>query len=133
MTQAVFDALGDPTRRAILEALGPTENTAGLIVSALQARRPISQPAVSQHLKILHDAGLVTFRAEGTKRIYAIDPAVLDTAHAWLTHLVDPLATFAQPLDALGTEMARGKRSRTRRTQPNEPTADTPPSHHRSA
>jgi DNA-binding transcriptional ArsR family regulator len=115
---AVFDALGDPTRREILGAIGPTENAAGMVVAALQARRPISQPAVSQQLKLLHDAGLVTSRSEGTKRIYSIDHATLDAAHAWLRHLVDPVATFTQPLDALATEIARGKRTRTKLNQP---------------
>jgi DNA-binding transcriptional ArsR family regulator len=125
VNRAVFDALGDPTRRDILETLGPTEQAAGMIVAALQARRPISQPAVSQHLKSLHDACLVTFRSEGTKRIYAIDHAALDAAHAWLTHLVDPLGALAQPLDALATEIARGKRTRARRTQSTDAIAET--------
>lgn len=97
MSGRVFDALGDATRREILETLGPTEQSAGMIVAALQARRPISQPAVSQHLKALHDAGLVTVRHDATKRIYAIDHAALDAAHDWLTLLVEPLAAFTQP------------------------------------
>ncbi len=111
MSGRVFDALGDATRREILETLGPTEQSAGMIVAALQARRPISQPAVSQHLKSLHDAGLVTVRNDATKRIYAIDHAALDAAHDWLTLLVEPVAAFTQPLDALETEIARGQRS----------------------
>ncbi len=115
MSHLVLDALGDPTRREILEILGPTEQSAGAIVTALQARRPISQPAVSQHLKTLHDAGLVVVRAAGTKRIYVINQTGVDEAHAWLNYLVNPLAAFAQPLDALGTEIARGQRTRQRR------------------
>jgi len=64
-----WDALGDPTRRAIFRrvALGPC--AVGEIASTL----PISRPAVSQHLRVLKDAGLVTDRAEGTKRIYTVD------------------------------------------------------------
>ena len=110
--EAAFEALGDPTRRQILELLAPGEQPAGAVVAALQARAPISQPAVSQHLKVLRDAGLVSVRAEGTHRRYAVDEAGLDAARAWLTRLADPLAPFAQPLDALGTEVARGRRAR---------------------
>ncbi len=109
---AVFEALGDPTRRQILELLAAGEQPAGTVVGTLQARAPISQPAVSQHLKALREAGLVTVRAEGTRRLYAIDEAGLDAAKAWLARLADPLAPFAQPLDALATEVARGRRAR---------------------
>lgn len=109
---AVFEALGDATRRQILELLASGEQPAGTVVAALQARAPISQPAVSQHLKALREAGLVTARAEGTRRLYAIDEAGLDAAKAWLARLADPLAPFAQPLDALATEVARGRRAR---------------------
>ena len=108
----VFEALGDPTRRQILELLAGGEQPAGTVVATLQARAPISQPAVSQHLKVLREAGLVTVRAEGTRRLYAIDEAGLDAAKAWLARLADPLAPFAQPLDALATEVARGRRAR---------------------
>ena len=105
----VFEALGDPTRRRILQLLSAGEQPAGALVTALGS---ITQPAVSQHLKVLREAGLVTMRAEGTRRLYAIDEAGLDAAQAWLTHLRDPLAVFAQPLDALATEVARGRRAR---------------------
>jgi DNA-binding transcriptional ArsR family regulator len=108
----VFEALGDVTRRRVLEVLATGELTAGEVVTAVQEHAPISQPAVSQHLKVLREAGLVTVRAEGTRRVYAVAPAGLDAAHAWLAHLADPLAPFAQPLDALATEVARGRRQR---------------------
>lgn len=107
----VFEALGDPTRRQILALLATGEQPAGAVVEALQAGAPISQPAVSQHLKALRDAGLVTVRAEGTRRLYTIDQAGIDAAQAWLTQLADPLKPFAQPLDALATEVARGRRA----------------------
>ena len=81
-------------------------------MAALQSRMPISQPAVSQHLKVLREANLVSARAEGTRRIYMLDRAGLDVAVAWLTRLADPLAPFSQPLDALATEVARGRRTR---------------------
>ena len=61
----VFEALGDPVRRIVLELLAGGEQPAGGIVALLQPRAPISQPAVSQHLKVLREAGLVRMRAEG--------------------------------------------------------------------
>ncbi|MFM2078515.1 MAG: hypothetical protein RJA49_2405 [Actinomycetota bacterium] len=71
----------------------------------------MSQPAVSQHLKVLREAQLVAARAEGTRRMYALDPRGAAAARTWLDHLTDPLAAFAQPLDALATEVARGRRT----------------------
>ncbi|MCC3332866.1 ArsR/SmtB family transcription factor [Nocardia abscessus] len=108
----IFEALGDPVRRFILELVAADEQPAGAVVAAVQQRAPISQPGVSQHLKVLRDAGLVSVRAEGTRRLYALDPEGVDAARAWLTGLADPLHQFAQPLDALATEIARGKRAR---------------------
>jgi DNA-binding transcriptional ArsR family regulator len=108
----IFEALGDPVRRYILELVATGEQPAGAIVAAVQRHTPISQPGVSQHLKVLRDAGLVSVRAEGTRRLYALDHAGLDAARSWLTRLADPLQRFAQPLDALATEIARGKRAR---------------------
>lgn len=107
----VFEALGEPVRRRILELLADGERPVGPLVVALRSLTPISQPAVSQHLKVLLDAGLVTVRAAGTRRLYALDTAGLDAARAWLDRLADPLAPFAQPLDALATEVARGRRA----------------------
>ncbi|MFI2284550.1 ArsR/SmtB family transcription factor [Nocardia beijingensis] len=108
----IFEALGDPVRRFILELVAVDEQQAGALVAAVRQRTPISQPGVSQHLKVLRDAGLVRVRAEGTRRIYVLDRAGVDAARAWLTALADPLHQFAQPLDALATEVARGKRAR---------------------
>lgn len=107
-----FDALGDPTRRRILQLLAGTEQPVREVVTALQAHGSISQPAVSQHLKVLRDAGLVAARAEGTRRFYSVDPDGIDAARAWLARLVDPFASVEQPLDALETEVARGRRAR---------------------
>jgi DNA-binding transcriptional ArsR family regulator len=106
--EGVFEALGDPTRRQILQLLAAGEQPAGTLATAL----PVTQPAVSQHLKVLREARLVTMRAEGTRRLYAIDDAGLEAAQIWLAQLRDPLAQFAQPLDALATEVARGRRAR---------------------
>jgi DNA-binding transcriptional ArsR family regulator len=69
--RVALDALGDPTRRAVFELLG----SGGASVGELAARLPVSRPAVSQHLKVLRDAGLVVVHAEGTRRVYALDPA----------------------------------------------------------
>jgi DNA-binding transcriptional ArsR family regulator len=108
----VFEALGEPRRRAILELLAEGERSAGDVLEALQTQGPASQPTVSQHLKVLREAGLVAVRAEGTRRLYTIDPSGVATARAWLDTLADPLGAFAQPLDALATEVARGTRRR---------------------
>src|SRR5487761_52033 len=120
----VFDALGEPVRRLILELLAAGEQPVGPLVTALRSRMPISQPAVSQHLKVLLEAGLVSVRASGTRRLYALDQAGLDAARAWLAGLTDPLGPFAQPLDALATEVARGRMAR--RAAAAEPQAARP-------
>ncbi|MCB1516897.1 MAG: winged helix-turn-helix transcriptional regulator [Hyphomicrobiaceae bacterium] len=73
-------ALGDPTRRSVFERLGQGPASVNEIAKAM----PVSRPAVSQHLKVLKDAGLVTDRAEGARRIYRIDPAGLGPLRAWL-------------------------------------------------
>ena len=65
-----MDALGDPTRRAIFEQLRRGPRPVGEIAAEL----PVSRPAVSQHLRVLKDAGLVTERREGTRRLYRLDP-----------------------------------------------------------
>jgi DNA-binding transcriptional ArsR family regulator len=108
----VFEALGEPVRRLILELLAAGEQPVGPLVAALQSRMPISQPAVSQHLKVLLEARLVSVRASGTRRLYALDQVGLQAAQAWLAGLADPIGPFAQPLDALATEVARGRRAR---------------------
>jgi len=66
-----LDALGDPTRRAIFELLTREEHAVG----DLAARFPITRPAVSQHLRVLSEAGLLTVRRDGTRRLYAADPS----------------------------------------------------------
>lgn len=110
--ERVFEALGDRSRRQILGLLSAGEQPAGEIVAAMRAAASISQPAVSQHLKVLREAGLVTVRAEGNRRFYALDAEGIEAAQGWLEALADPLATFASPLDALATEVARGRRAR---------------------
>jgi DNA-binding transcriptional ArsR family regulator len=104
-----FDVLGDPVRRRILELLADGEMAAGEICAAIQRDFAISQPAVSQHLRVLRDSGFTSVRPEGARRLYAVTPESLRDVDAWL----DPFRRFwTPPLDALATELARGKRQR---------------------
>lgn len=107
-----FDVLGDPVRRRILELLRAGELSAGEVTETVRAEFGISQPAVSQHLKVLRDNGFATVRSLGTRRLYAIDPTGLSAAERWMSQFS---ALWGQRLDALGTEIARGKRERRRR------------------
>ena len=104
-----FDVLGDPVRRRILELLAEGELTSGAITAVVQAEFGISQPAVSQHLKVLRDSGFATARPEGTRRLYAVDSAPLQEVDVWLDHF---RRFWNQRLDSLATELARGKRDR---------------------
>ena len=104
-----FDVLGDPVRRRILELLTNGEQTSGAVTQVIRAEFGISQPAVSQHLRVLRDSGFASVRADGTRRLYAVEPEPLREVDAWL----DPFRRFwSQRLDALATELARGKRAR---------------------
>jgi DNA-binding transcriptional ArsR family regulator len=106
-----FDVLGDPVRRRILELLAEGELTAGAVCVVIQREFGISQPGVSAHLRVLRDAGFATARAEGTRRLYAVNPAGLRDVAEWL----DRFRRFWTPhLDALETELARGRRERRR-------------------
>jgi DNA-binding transcriptional ArsR family regulator len=75
----------------------------------------ISQPAVSQHLRVLRDNGFADVRAQGTRRLYAVRPEAFDEVDAWLDHV---RRLWTPPLDALATELARGRRARHRKQQP---------------
>ncbi|GHD49679.1 ArsR family transcriptional regulator [Mycetocola manganoxydans] len=103
-----FDILGDPVRRRILELLAGGELPAGSIVDAIADEFGISQPAVSQHLKVLRESGFATSRSEGRRRIYAVEAEPLQEVDEWLAHF---RGFWTQRLDALGTELMRGKRS----------------------
>jgi len=103
-----FDVLGDPVRRRILELLATGEQSAGAIGAVIQAEFGISQPAVSQHLRVLRDSGFATVRAEGTRRLYAVEPAPLREVDEWLERF---RRFWNQRLDALATEIARGRRA----------------------
>lgn len=128
-----FDILGDPVRRRILELLAEGELTSGAVTAVVQAEFGISQPAVSQHLKVLRESGFATVRPEGARRLYAVDSAPLQQVDAWL----DPFRRFwEQRLDSLATELARGKRERRLRApapkapkapKPSKPSKEDPP------
>jgi DNA-binding transcriptional ArsR family regulator len=91
-----FAALGDPTRREIFARIAERPRAVGELAREL----PVSRPAVSQHLRVLKDAGLVTDRAEGNRRIYRADPAGLAALRAQLdTFWNQALATFEQVVD----------------------------------
>lgn len=75
-----LDAIGNPTRRALLRHLRNGERTVGELTGEL----PVTQGAVSQHLKVLREAGLVSVRSEGTRNLYAVDLSGLATVRAWV-------------------------------------------------
>jgi DNA-binding transcriptional ArsR family regulator len=104
-----FDVLGDPIRRRILELLADGELTSGAITAVVQAEFGISQPAVSQHLKVLRDNGFATVRPEGTRRLYEVGAGPFRELDDWLDHF---RRFWDQRLDSLETELARGKRER---------------------
>lgn len=86
-----FDALGDPNRRAIVELLGDGERSVREIADAL----PISRPAVSRHLRLLKDAGLVVEEPRGTRRIYRLHDEGVQAVHDYLARVwQDPAARF---------------------------------------
>lgn len=90
--EKAFAALADPSRRQVFERL----RTGPLPVGDIARGMPVSRPAVSQHLKVLKEAGLVADRADGTRRIYAIDPRGLAALRSWLDQFWDDvLMAFA--------------------------------------
>jgi DNA-binding transcriptional ArsR family regulator len=109
VTVHAFDVLGDPVRRRILELLSDGELTAGAVSSVVQGEFGISQPAVSQHLRVLRDSGFATVRPEGTRRLYAVNAAPFQELDEWLDRCG---RLWNQRLDSLATELARGKRER---------------------
>jgi DNA-binding transcriptional ArsR family regulator len=104
-----FDVLGDPVRRRILELLAEGEQSSGAVTDVIRAEFGISQPAVSQHLRVLRDNGFATVRPQGARRLYAVDDTALREADAWLAKF---RRFWAPRLAAMETEVARGKRQR---------------------
>ncbi|MCC2333731.1 ArsR/SmtB family transcription factor [Cellulomonas wangsupingiae] len=105
----VLAALAEPVRRRLLEHLAGAERAAGELVAVAREEFGISQPATSQHLRVLREAGVVVVRADGPRRLYRVEPQALSVVEDWLAGFLDP---FAQPLDALETELVRGRRER---------------------
>jgi DNA-binding transcriptional ArsR family regulator len=100
-----LEALGDPTRRAIFERLVGRP----LSVRELADTLPVSRPAVSQHLKVLKRSGLVTDRAEGTRRFYRVDPAGVAAMREYLDQMWDAaLAAFAAAVEDRDSNQAKG-------------------------
>ena len=99
--------LGDPVRRRILELLVAGERSSGEVVEVVGGEFGISQPAVSQHLRVLRENGFATVRPEGTRRLYAVDPTGVRRVDDWLEQF---RGFWEQRLDALGTELKRGRR-----------------------
>jgi DNA-binding transcriptional ArsR family regulator len=99
-----FEALADPTRRRIVELLASGERTAGEIAEHF----PVSRPAISRHLRVLRETGMVRYREEAQRRLYALDPAPFAALDAWLARY---RPFWPNRLDALATEIARGRRS----------------------
>lgn len=104
-----FDVLGDPVRRRILELLAAGEQSSGAITAIVQAEFGISQPAVSQHLRVLRDSGFATVRPQGARRLYAVDAPAFRELDEWLGSF---RGLWEQRLDSLATELARGRRER---------------------
>jgi DNA-binding transcriptional ArsR family regulator len=97
--QEVCEALGDATRREILEQLRRRPCSVGALADAL----PVSRPAVSQHLKVLHGAGLVRYSTHGTRNVYHLDPAGLEPLRSWLDAFwQDALDSFADYVRSRG-------------------------------
>ena len=91
-----MDALGDPTRRAIFERLGDGPRAVGELADGL----PVSRPAVSQHLKVLKDAGLVVDRKAGTRRLYQLDPSGVGALRAYFdTFWMQALTAFKEAVE----------------------------------
>jgi DNA-binding transcriptional ArsR family regulator len=105
---AVFDALGEPVRRRILELLreGPTP------VGELAARLPVGRPAVSKHLRVLSNAGLIEHRSVGTRNLYLLAPGGMAAAQHWLVQTWDTV------LAAYAAEIARSRLGAAREHRP---------------
>ena len=88
------------------------DQPSGAVSAVIQREFGITQPAVSMHLRVLRDNGFATVRAEGARRLYAVDTGPLQEVDAWLEHF---RGFWTQHLDALATELARGRRERDRR------------------
>ncbi|MEU6644304.1 metalloregulator ArsR/SmtB family transcription factor [Saccharomonospora sp. NPDC046836] len=113
-------AIADPVRREILILLRETGRTAGEIA----AHFDISRPAISRHLRVLREAGLVRAEPSGRERFYVLDPAPLAELAGWLAQF-DSSGGWEQRLDALETEVYRTRRERRGQAPIRQPRKDT--------
>lgn len=118
-----LDVLGDPARRRVLELLADGERPAGAIAQVIGEELGLSQPAVSQHLRVLRETGFVVVRIDGTRRLYSLSAAPLQAVDLWLDQF---RALWVSRLDALATEVARGRRQRRLESAAQEPPAEGP-------
>lgn len=100
---SAFEALAEPTRRRIVELLADGERSAGELAAAFET----SRPAVSRHLRVLRERGLVRVRGDGQRRLYSLDPAPLADLDAWLARY---RGFWTNRLDALETELRRRRK-----------------------
>jgi DNA-binding transcriptional ArsR family regulator len=100
---SAFAALADPTRRTIVELLSEGERSAGELAAEFET----SRPAVSRHLRVLREHGLVSAREHGRRRLYALEPAPLAELDDWLSHY---RAFWTNRLDALDVELERRRK-----------------------
>lgn len=107
MVDEVAEAIADPVRREILELLRGARLTAGEIAG----RFTISRPAVSRHLRVLRQSGLVRDEQVGRQRFYVLDPSPLEVVAEWIAHFSEP-RPWEHRLDALETEVYRTRRER---------------------
>ena len=112
--QEALEALGDGTRRAIFESLARRPESVG----ALAGRFPVSRPAVSQHLRVLREAGLVSVERDGTRAVYRVDPAGLEQLRAYLdgfwTSALDSFKKAAESKKAADSKKRKGRKHGTR-------------------
>ena len=100
--ETALAALADPTRRQVFERLKSGPQAVGAIARGM----PVSRPAISQHLRVLKEAGLVTDRPEGTRRVYHIDPQGLGALRAWLDQFWDQaLAAFQAEVEVAAKDL----------------------------
>jgi DNA-binding transcriptional ArsR family regulator len=104
-----LDILGDPVRRRLVELLASQDQPAGAVSRVVEQEFAISQPAVARHLRVLREAGFVSVRPVGARRIYSLEATVIDQLQSQVDRY---RALWNQRLDALDTEIARGKRDR---------------------
>jgi len=120
-----FEVLADPVRRRILELLAGGEAASGSVVTVIQREFGISQPAVSQHLKVLRENGFARVRPNGARRLYSVEHAPLRQVDNWLGQFRPAWTSPLEALDALATEVARGKRIQRTRSQPSTDATDS--------